>query len=626
MSAPSDESRSTQEFEALIDYLKSNRGFDFTGYKRSSLRRRVGKRMQTLRIERYDDYLDYLEVHPEEFIQLFNTILINVTGFFRDMAAWESLATEVLPRLIAGKQPYEPIRVWSAGCASGEEAYTLAIVFAEALGLESCRQRVKIFATDVDEEALVQARQASYSTRDLQPVPPDLCSKYFETVGKRFLFRSDLRRSVNFGRHDLVQDAPISRLDLLVCRNTLMYFNAETQSRILARFHFALNDTGVLFLGKAEMMFTRVNLFTPMHLKHRIFTKVAIPTLRDRLQIVAQAGDLEVNHRLVSHVRLREAAYDAIPVAQVVLDLHHKISLINQEARTMFGLLPQTMGRPFYELDLSYRPVELRPRIEQVCTDLQTQHLTNIERPLPDGKTQSLDIHLVPVIDADGTLLGISIAFHDVTHHRRMQTELEKNRQALETAYEELQSTNEELETTNEELQSTVEELETTNEELQSTNEELETMNEELQSGNEELQTINDELRERTDEVNRSKAFLESILGSLHAAAVVVDPNFHILMWNAEANELWGLQADEVHGKSFLNLDIGLPVEQLRSPVRAVMSGSSTFQEIILQATNRRGKTIQCRITCTPLSGAERDTQGVILLMEEWREHGRASC
>jgi two-component system CheB/CheR fusion protein len=621
MTAPPDEPRSTQEFEALIEYLKNNRGFDFTGYKRSSLRRRIGKRMQTLHIARYGDYLDYLEVHPEEFIQLFNTILINVTSFFRDTAAWEFLATEVLPGLIAGKQPHEPIRVWSAGCASGEEAYTLAMVFAEALGLESFRQRVKIYATDVDEEALLQARQASYSARDLQPVPSELGSKYFEAVDNRFIFRPDLRRAVIFGRHDLVQDAPISRLDLLVCRNTLMYFNAETQSCILARFHFALNDTGVIFLGKAEMMLTRANLFTPVQLKHRIFRKVPKPALRDRLLIVAQAGDLEMNNHFVSHVRLRDAAYDAIPVAQIVLDLHSNLSLINQEARTMFDLRLQDVGRPFYELDLSYRPVELRARIEQVYTDLRAQLLTNIERPLPDGKTQSLDIHLVPVIDTDGTPLGISIAFHDVTHHRRVQLELEKNRQELETAYEELQSTNEELETTNEELQSTVEELETTNEELQSTNEELETMNEELQSGNEELQTINDELRERTDEVHQSKAFLESILASLHAAAVVVDPNFHILMWNAEARELWGLQEHEVYGKSFLNLDIGLPVEQLRPQVQAVLSGSSTFLEVMLQATNRRGKPIQCRITCTPLLGAEGDTQGVILLMEEWGEH-----
>jgi two-component system, chemotaxis family, CheB/CheR fusion protein len=397
MSAPLDEPGSTQEFETLVEYLRNNRGFDFTGYKRSSLRRRVGKRMQSLRIERYSDYLDYLEVHPEEFIQLFNTILINVTGFFRDMVAWEFLIAEVIPKLIAAKQPHEPIRIWSAGCASGQEAYSLAIALGEALGLESFRQRVKIYATDVDEEALAQARQAGYSERDLQLVSPELRSKYFEEIGNHFVFRPDLRRVVIFGRHDLIQDAPISRLDLLVCRNTLMYFNAETQSRILARFHFALNDTGMIFLGKAEMLLTRATLFNPVHIKNRIFTKVAKPTLRDRLLVVAQAGNLELNNHYVGHIRLREAAFDAGPVAQVVLDLHSYLVLINQEARTIFGIRPQDVGRPFYELELSYRPIELRSRIEQVYTELRAQHLTNIERPLPEGRTQCLDVHLVPL-------------------------------------------------------------------------------------------------------------------------------------------------------------------------------------------------------------------------------------
>jgi two-component system CheB/CheR fusion protein len=621
MSASSDNAKATQEFEALLEYLKHNRGFDFSGYKRSSLRRRVSKRMQALKIERYSDYLDYLEVHPEEFALLFNTILINVTAFFRDTAAWDFLATDVIPALIAEKKPRDPIRVWCAGCASGEEAYTLAIVLAEALGLESFRQRVKIYATDVDQEALVQARQASYSARDVQPVAAELRAKYFEEVNNRFVFRPDLRRAVIFGRHDLVQDAPIPRLDLLLCRNTLMYFNAETQARILARFHFALNDMGVIFLGKAEMLLTRANLFTPLHLKNRVFTKVPKPTLRDRLLIAAQAGNIEMGNHLVGHICLRDVAFDAAPVAQVMVDLQGLLVLANQKARTAFSILAQDVGRSFYELDLSYRPVELRARIEQVYAERRPQHLSNVERILAGGQAQYLDVDIVPMLDTDSTPLGVAITFQDITHHRRLQAELEKSRQALETAYEELQSSNEELETTNEELQSTVEELETTNEELQSTNEELETMNEELQSTNEELETINDELRERTDELNRAKAFLESILASLHAAAVVIDPHFNILMWNAEANELWGMRDDEVQGRSLFSLDIGLPVEQLRNPIRTVLQGRARFQEVVLQAMNRRGKAIRCRVTCAPLNGAKADTQGVILLMEDWHEH-----
>jgi two-component system CheB/CheR fusion protein len=608
-----------QEFEAVLEYLKHNRGFDFTGYKRSSLRRRAGKRLQQLKLEHYSDYLDYLEVHPEEFVPLFNTILINVTAFFRDAAAWDCLAQEVLPDIVAGKKAGEPIRVWSAGCASGEEAYTLAMVLAEILGSEAFRQRVKIYATDVDEDALVQARQASYSARDVQPVAAALRDKYFEVVGERYVFRPELRRAVIFGRHDLVQDAPISRLDLLVCRNTLMYFNAETQARILARLHFALNDTGVIFLGKAEMLLTHANLFTPRHLKFRIFTKVPKPNLRDRLLVLAQGGDTEAGDRLMGQVRLRDLAIDATPVPQLFVDAQGNLALANQSLRNLFGMNPRDVGRPFYELELSYRPLELRSHIEQVEITRQSVSLTNVERSLPDGQTQYLDVQLIPLLDNGGNCLGVGISFQDTTRYRQLRADLEKNKQELETAYEELQSTNEELETANEELQSTVEELETTNEELQSTNEELETMNEELQSSNEELQTMNDELRQRTDDLNQANAFLESVLASLHAGAIVIDRNFTILMWNHEASALWGLRAEEVRGQSLLSLDIGLPVGQLRAPVRALLSGESTYEEIMLAATSRRGRAIRCRITCSPLLGIERDIQGALLLMEEWQ-------
>ena len=232
----------------------------------------------------YTDYVDYLEVHPEEFGRLFDTILINVTAFFRDPTAWEASPTRCIPRILAGKRAEEPIRVWCAGCASGEEAYTLRCSLAEALGIERFRDRVKIYATDVDEEALLAARQAVYGPDEVQNVPPPIC---WRTTSRRtdgrYVFQKDLRRSVIFGRHDLIQDAPISRIDLLSCRNTLMYFNAETQARILERFHFALNERGFLFLGKAETLLTYSNAFIPIDLKRRIFAKVARDNLRDRL-------------------------------------------------------------------------------------------------------------------------------------------------------------------------------------------------------------------------------------------------------------------------------------------------------------------------------------------------------
>src|SRR3954452_7955226 len=260
------------------------RGFDFTGYKRATLERRVRRRMETVDCGSYGDYLDYLEVHPEEFEQLFDMLLINVTEFFRDPPAWDHLRDDIVPQLLAAKEDGEAIRVWSAGCASGQEAYTTAMVLAEVLGDDAYRDRVKIYATDIDEQALATARLATYTHKQLEGVPEALQAKYFEAADRRMAFRKDLRRTVIFGRNNLLTDAPISRLDLLICRNTLMYFTAETQGRILRHFHFALRDHGVLMLGKSEMMITHRDVFAAIDLNRRVFRRVArAPTPQPRL-------------------------------------------------------------------------------------------------------------------------------------------------------------------------------------------------------------------------------------------------------------------------------------------------------------------------------------------------------
>jgi two-component system CheB/CheR fusion protein len=601
------------ELEPLLDYLKRTRGFDFTAYKRSSLNRRIRKRMQAVAVPEFAEYIDYLEVHPEEFQHLFNTILINVTGFFRDTAAWQFLATDIIPRIVGDK--HEQIRLWSAGCASGQEAYSLAIVLAEALGIERFRARVKIYATDVDEEALAQARQATYGPREVEDVPPALLAKYFERTPNHYVFNKELRRSVIFGRHDLVQDAPISRIHLLVCRNTLMYLNSETQARILARFHYALNGDGFLFLGKAEMLLTHSHLFSPVDLKHRVFVKVPSHETRVLLRAAVVNRDEGILH-MPNDTRLRDVALESDPVAQMVTDGGGTVTMINERARALFGLTNDDVGRPLRDLSVSYRPADLRSAIEEAAAGRRPVLRKDVAWDGLSGESRFLDITVVPLFELDGSVLGAKIAFADVTPVKALQEELQQSKQALETAYEELQSSNEELETTNEELQSSNEELETTNEELQSTNEELETMNEELQSTNEELETINTELRQRTDELNDGAAFLASILAGIRAGVAVIDRDLKVLVWNERASDLWGLRADEVQGRHLLNLDIGLPLAELRQPIRACLAGESRFQQLELDATNRRGRPIRCTVTCTPLDSAPGGgIRGVILLM-----------
>jgi len=605
------------QFESLLEFLKASRSFDFTGYKRSTLMRRVLKRMQVVGIEGFDAYRDYLELHAGEFEELFNTILINVTSFFRDPDAWDTLAREFIPAILARKGPGDPVRVWTAGCASGQETYTLMMVLAEAMGLEQFRERVKVYATDADNDALATARQASYDESDLDELPEGYRDRYFERAAGRWTFRGDLRRQVIFGRHDLVQDAPISHLDLLVCRNVLMYFNGEVQARILARFHFALAPAGVLFLGKAEMMRSHAELFAPAHLQSRIFRKAAPGGARERLLMLGRTGARQAALPVVQQVSVRDAALDAIPVAQLVVGPAGQLLLANEAARKLFLLQPGDVGRPLQDLKVSYQPVELRSPLERVLAERRAVHLSSVQHAGMEGEPRTYDVELCPLGPGSDEPVGVSIVFADVTRHTRLQSEVELAHQSLETAFEELQSTNEELETTNEEMQSTVEELETTNEELQSSNEELETMNEELQSTNEELETLNDEMQRRTGALNDANAYLSSVLTSLRSAVVVVDAELRVQVWSPKMEDLWGLRAAEVAGQPLLNLEMGLPVEQLKAPIRTVLDGGAPFQELALDAVNRRGRAVRCEVSVSPLANGIGEVRGAVILVDE---------
>ncbi|HEU4533874.1 MAG TPA: CheR family methyltransferase, partial [Polyangiaceae bacterium] len=401
------------QLDALLDYLFRSRGFDFQGYKRSSLLRRIQKRMQTAGVADFGAYLDRLEVDPEEFAQLFNTILINVTSFFRDGEVWQSLRDHVEARVMRRRQPGDVLRVWNAGCASGEEAYSTAIMLAEMMGVDEFCKTTKIYATDVDDDALRQARLATYPPKAVEGVAPALLEKYFERVGPNYVVNKDLRRCVIFGRHNLIQDAPISRVDLLSCRNTLMYFNAETQARILARLHFALNEDGVLFLGKAEMLLIHRQLFSPLDLKRRIFAKVGRgPRLERLLPGGPPSGD-EAAAPGGDQARLRDGAFEVGASAQLVLDLTSAVVLVNDRARTLFGLGSQDLGRPFRELEIAKRG-DLRQSVERALEDRRPTVLLGVEWSA-GGLSLTFEIHVVPISDAGGAAIGGLVCFLDAS-------------------------------------------------------------------------------------------------------------------------------------------------------------------------------------------------------------------
>jgi two-component system CheB/CheR fusion protein len=457
----------------------------------------------------------------------------------------------------------------------------------------------------------------------MKDIPEPLRNKYFQTENNHFVFHPVLRRSVIFGRHDLVDDAPIPHLDLLVCRNTLMYFNAEAQARVLTRLHFAIEEHGFLFLGRAEMLLSHGELFTPMELRHRVFTKA--PVAPGQLPVRGQGGPIVIaDGKGNNHARaLREAALDAAPVAQIVVDGRGRLAMFNQQARALFRLGPQDVDQPLQDLEISYRPLELRSLIDQARDDQRGVVRQSVEHRVQSGEGRFLDVQVTP-LHRDGTPLGVSVTFQDVTDHQQMQGNLQRFAENLETAYEELQSANEELETTNEELQSANEELETTNEELQSANEEMETMNEELRSTNDELTNTNDQLRQRDLAFRDTNASLRSILEALNGSVVVLGTDLKVQVWNGRSSEMWGLRSEEVEGQDFLGLDVGLPVKQLEEPLRGALRDHKP-RKLRVTARNRRGREIDCRILISPIVLDSQPEPRVLMLVEEWGGHGGES-
>ncbi|MDQ2678620.1 MAG: PAS domain-containing protein, partial [Actinomycetota bacterium] len=561
------EERDPSGMEELLMFLRDARGFDFTGYKRTTLRRRISRRMQLAGVTDFADYRDLLEADPGEVTDLFNTILINVTGFFRDRDVWDEFATKVVPELLAQATPERPVRVWSAGCAAGQEPYSIAMLFAEALGGESPRDLVKIYATDIDEDALATARRARYTAREVEDVPPELLERYFDVDSRddptTYSFSPELRRSVIFGRHNLISDAPISRVDLLMCRNTLMYFNAPLQREVVRRLHFSLAPDGILVLGKVEMLLGHRSVFEVAESPVRIFRRLQTAP-GESLALLALDGTAPAP----GSSSLPSLAFAAGMVAQVVVDDEDQLVLANDAARERFHLSDDDVGRPLRDLELSYRPVELRSRLESATSGGQQEAIKDVRTVDAHGVVSYLDVLITPLRPQAGAApIGAVVSFVDVSHHHELQTQIEAAHRDLEAAYGELQSTNEELETTNEELQSTIEELETTNEELRSTNEEFETMNDELQSVNDELALRNRALQERSAELVEARGYFRSVLDSVGVGLVAVDADLRVLSWNAGAENLWGARADEAEGRTLLSLDIGLPLEQLAAPI-----------------------------------------------------------
>lgn len=585
-----------------MNFLADERDLDLRGYKQTTLERRIRKRIASLGLPDYEEYLEYIRANPTEANELLDTILINVTEFFRDPAAWEVLANDILPYLLKLLRTGDSFRGWVAGCSTGEEVYSLAILIAEYFGPRISEFDIKIYATDVDESALNIARRGEYPLERLRRVRAEWRHKYFSPTSTPRVHR-DLRRMLIFGRSDLAQDAPISHVQIVVCRNVLIYFDAITQTHILNRLHYALDPGGILFLGKAESKLSNSLMFKPVDSRWRIFRKdhaaedPEIPHL-SRSSDPMTNGDGAREQELARMQLYYRTLLDVLQPGIFALDANDMVVTDNKSALELWGLSgSRLVGKHVAESALASRCPELIAQVEE--SHRHPDAPVKFECTLKiDDHSRSLAVSLRPVKDEGGERTGTLIYAEDVSNREKLQTTIEQ----LEATGEELQSANEELETTNEELQSTNEELETTNEELQSTNEELETTNEELQSLNEELENMNEELEFRTRELDQVNSRYAETIERMPWAVTVLDSDGRVQFWNSAARRLFDLEARSVIGLELSQLPIEPALRDAlvrRRKAAQVGKGSAVLRN---QSLRTKRTTQQFDVHLTPLS------------------------
>ena len=542
----------------ICDLLRDRLGHDFSQYKEKTFLRRVQRRMQVLGVTALKSYVDLMESSRDECLLLFRDLLIGVTTFFRDTEAFDAVKSLVVPRLFSGKGASDTVRIWVAGCATGEEAYSLAILMREHLDALDTAPRIQIFATDIDDQAIETARAGRYPATLVRGLSPQRLRRFFVQNEGGYVVSKDIRELCTFSAHSLVRDPPFSRLDMVSCRNLLIYLDNDLQASVIPAFHYALAPGGILLLGSSETVVRHEGLFAPLDKEHRIFQRQDGPASpfrmpqpgsnrtgdgrMDQQQQARGDGRQDVN-RLVALANSRVLERFAAPFIVVTVDG----MLIHYSSHVGNFLLP-TLGAPSRNaLDMVRRDLRLVLRAalrEAASTGRSREHVVSIESASGGTQTLVLAVEPLPGSGPDRTYLVVfnvqepeeasnlpALADGPVAH---LEREVRDTREQLQSLAEEHQTALEELRSSNEELHSV-------NEELQSTNEELETSKEEIQSINEELQTVNAQLSGKVDELNRANSDLRNLFESTRVATVFLDQGAVIRGFTPEMSTLYNL-------------------------------------------------------------------------------------
>jgi two-component system CheB/CheR fusion protein len=643
----------------IYKIIFEEKGVDFSQYKKNTLTRRINRRLATLKIENLNDYVDYLKMNEEEITNLYNDILIGVTEFFRDPEVFEEIK-EQIKLLVEKKEQGEEIRFWSIGCSTGEEAYTLAIILSEILQEKITKYKIKIFATDIDDESLKIARAGIYAETSLTYVDKELVNKYFTIHKNQFEIKKSIRELVVFSKHNIISDSPFLRADLISCRNMLIYFNNTLQSRFFPIVHYALNDNGILLLGKSESISEYHDLFVIVNKNLKIFKSQytglkELPKLYNYSSVTRNYEDKAPsikNEEELLEEKIVQATSKIILNQCVLINSSNDIVYVKGESPFLTFSQGRASTNIFKcikeELVLDVRSVlnEVHKNKKEKATQFRSvtlfqdylKYVRVLVVPIQNEKNddwfyslffQSEDIqNLKGYINQSGndneTILNLSNELERTKSH--LQNVIEE----LETSYEEMQSLNEELSSSNEELQSSNEELETTNEELQSTNEELQTAYSELkvlyddkEHRTKQLEDITSKLKFQSESLRKQKELTEAIINTTPIAIIMTDTTGKINFANTNAQNLFKLSKKEllnryIDGSSWSILDInGQEINNENLIVNIIKRSYETVKDIKYSMETGEKYKILVSISGSPIFDVKGEFVGIVFSLED---------
>lgn len=564
----------------ILMLLRSRTGHDFSLYKQSTIHRRIERRMTVHGLEDTGTYARYLHEHPEEVQALFKELLINVTSFFRDPEAFEALKKDILPKLFENKTENYVFRIWVPGCSTGEEAYSIAIIFREHMDEIGQEFKVQIYATDIDEDAIAQARSSIYPPNITMDVSPERVKRFFIKEESGYRVKKEVREMIVYATQNAIKDPPFTRLDLVSCRNLLIYLEPVLQNRLIPTFHYALKPDGVLFLSPAEGIGNYTDLFKPISKKWRFYqAKASIGAARPVMtEALAWAGD-QAGKGPDEAVKGAKEISLADLARKVLLQSYAPPSVITDEKGTILYVhgdtgkylrpAPGQASLNIMEMAREGLHLELRTAIHNAARQKKPVVCSNLS-VRTNGDSQAVDLTVRPLTDPDETRALLIVCFKDIEPRAKgkpargkrparqgLSKRVEELEQELLYTKENLQATIEELQAANEELKSTNEELQSTNEELQSTNEEIETSKEELQSVNEELMTVNAELQAKIEQLAGMQNDMKNLLDSTNIATIFLDEHLAIKRFTRDAAKVFRLVVS----------DVGRPLGDIKSNV-----------------------------------------------------------